>query len=197
MKGSKCQNLTLRQRAYTSFILCLSLCSFSTPAYVQPLAAPTMAESSSEPAPITTNVEELKKAALELNRDLLILEEELLFPANTQLTVFLSIDTGTFFSIDSVKLSIDDQLVASHLYTVRQQESLSKGGIQRLYIGNIKSGPHEVTAIFNGMGPDKREYKRGATLTIDKEDDPIMLELKVMDSTANMQPDFEIKEWQL
>lgn len=147
--------------------------------------------------PLSQEVEDLKKAALELNRDLLILEEELLFPANSQIVVFLSLDVGEYFDLDSVKLLIDDKLIASHLYTRRQNTALSLGGIQRLYLGNLKSGDHEVTAFFVGVGPDNREYKRGATIIIEKDDDPKLLELKVRDSSANMQPEFEFEEWQL
>lgn len=147
--------------------------------------------------PLSDEVEDLKKAALELNRDLLILEEELLFPANTQIMVFLSLDVGEFFRLDAVKLSIDDKLVASHLYTTRQNDALVRGGVQRLYVGNLKTGNHEITAIFTGEGPDNRNYKRGASILLDKEDDPKMLELRIKDSTANMQPEFDFKEWQL
>ncbi len=147
--------------------------------------------------PLSEEVEDLKKAALELNRDLLILEEELLFPANSQIVVFVSLDVGKYFALDSVKLLIDDKLIASHLYTRRQNAALTLGGIQRLYLGNLKSGEHEVTAFFVGMGPDNREYKRGATIIINKDDDPKLLELKVRDSSANMQPEFEFEEWQL
>lgn len=147
--------------------------------------------------PLSEEVEDLKKAALELNRDLLILEEELLFPASSQIVVFISLDVGEYFSLDSVKVLIDDNLVASHLYTKRQNSALSLGGIQRLYIGNLKSGDHEVTAFFVGVGPENREYKRGATIVINKDDDPKLLELKVRDSTTNMQPEFEFEEWQL
>ena len=148
-------------------------------------------------SPLSDEIESLKKKALELNRDLLILEEELLFPANTQVMVFLSLDVGAYFRLDAVKLHIDDKLVASHLYTPRQNDALSRGGIQRLYIGNIKTGEHELTAFFTGIGPDNREYKRAATVSLEKDDDPKMLELRIKDSTANMQPEFDFKEWQL
>lgn len=195
LNSKKYQTMTINIQACLQYFLMLSL-SFANSTYSESLSITTNhVDEQTVEAPI--NVETLKKSALELNRDLLILEEELLFPANTQLSVFLSIDTGTFFSLDSVKLTVDNVLVASHLYTVRQQDSLGKGGVQRLYVGNLKSGEHEVTAIFNGIGPDKREYRRGATLKVEKDDDPLMLELKVIDSTANMQPKFEIKEWQL
>lgn len=147
--------------------------------------------------PLSQEVEDLKKAALELNRDLLILEEELLFPANSQIVVFVSLDVGKYFTMDSVKLLIDDKLIASHLYTRRQNAALALGGIQRLYLGNLKSGEHELTAFFVGVGPDNREYKRGTTIIIDKDDDPKLLELKVRDSSKNMQPEFAFEEWQL
>lgn len=146
---------------------------------------------------LSKDVEDLKSDALKLNRDLLILEEELLFPANTQVAIFLSVDVGKFFRLDAVKVSIDNELVASHLYTDRQNDALIRGGIQRLYVGNVKSGEHEITAIFTGIGPDQREYKRGATTKVTKGEDPLMLEARVYDSTATMQPEFDFKEWEL
>ncbi|WP_370981572.1 AraC family transcriptional regulator [Agaribacterium sp. ZY112] len=146
---------------------------------------------------LAEEVESLKKAALRLNRDLLILEEELLFPDSTQVAVFVSLDVGKFFRFDAIKLKIDDKLVASHLYTDRQNSALARGGIQRLYIGNIKQGEHELTAIFTGIGPDNREYKRGATMTLTKGEDAKMIEIRVLDATSNMQPKFDFKEWEL
>ena len=147
--------------------------------------------------PLNAQLESLKLEVLALNRDLLILEEELLYPSNSQLAVFLSVDTGTWFALDAVKLKVDDKLVTSELYTERQLSALSRGGIQRLYLGNLKHGSHEISAFFTGKGPQGRDYKRGATLTIDKSDAPTLLELKIEDVTANEQPRFSIKEWEL
>jgi hypothetical protein len=143
------------------------------------------------------DVETLKQSVLELNRDLLILEEELLFPASTQVSIFLSMDVGEFFQLDAVKLKIDDKLVASQLYTDHQVDALYRGGVQRLYIGNLKNGSHEVSAFFTGKGPQGREYKRGAKLLVDKDASSKMLELRIVDSTAKLQPIFDIKEWSL
>jgi hypothetical protein len=42
---------------------------------------------------------------IDLNRDLFVLEEELLFPANTQVAVFVSMDVGDFFALDSISLA--------------------------------------------------------------------------------------------
>jgi hypothetical protein len=160
------------------------------------LSSLTIAQSDSE-APINQQVEDLKKAALNLNRDLLLLEEELLFPGNTQVAVFVSMDVGEFFQLDAVKVKIDDQVVGSHLYTEKQVSALYRGGVQRLYVGNIKSGEHIISAFFTGKGPAGRDYKRAAKLTFSKTSDPALLELRIVDSTQKLQPIFDIKEWEL
>lgn len=148
-------------------------------------------------SPLSQKVEDLKQSALELNRDLLILEEDLLFPANTQVAVYVSLDVGHFFQLDAVKLQIDEQMVASHVYSEKQNSALSRGGIQRLYLGNLKTGKHEITAFFHGIGPQQREYKRAATYTLKKDQNPTMLEIRVRDSEQALQPEFDFKEWHL
>ncbi len=141
-------------------------------------------------------VQDLKQAVLELNRELFILEEEMLFPGNTQVSIFLSMDIGNYFKLDSVQLHIDDKELASYLYTEREIKALLRGGVQRLYLGNLKSGEHELVAFFTGVGPNGRDYKRGATVTFSKGIGPKYLELKIVDSVAMQQPDFEVREWE-
>lgn len=147
--------------------------------------------------PLSERVEDLKKAALELNRDLLILEEDLLFPANTQVAIYVSVDIGRYFTMDAIRLMIDGEMVASHLYTEKQNSALSRGGVQRLYLGNLKTGQHQITAFFHGYGPDGREYKRGASYTLNKDQSPTMLEVRIQDWITRMQPTFKFKEWHL
>lgn len=141
-------------------------------------------------------VESLKESVLTLNRDLLILEEELLYPASSQVAIYVSMDLGEFFTLDAIKLEIDNKLVASELYTDKQTKALFRGGVQRLYIGNLKTGEHEISAFFTGRGPHQ-DYKRGAKLVINKDQEPLVLELRIVDSTAQLQPVFEIKQWQM
>ncbi|GAA5217519.1 hypothetical protein ACFSJ3_18420 [Corallincola platygyrae] len=149
-----------------------------------------------EEQPLADKVEALKEQVVKLNRDLFILEEDLLFPATTQVTVYLSVDTGEFFKLDSVELKLDNERVAGYLYTDRQVSALHRGGIQRLFIGNLKAGKHELTAFFTGFGPDGREYRRGASLAFEKGTDAKVLELQVRDATETYQPEFKVVEWQ-
>ena len=145
---------------------------------------------------LNNQIQDLKQQVLELNRDLFLLEEDLLFPANTQFSVFLSIDAGQLFDLDSVQLKIDDKVVANHLYTEREIKALQRGGVQRLYIGNLASGKHELVAFFTGQGPSKRDYRRGTTVNIEKTTDPQYVELKITDNATKEQPEFNVKVWE-
>lgn len=156
------------------------------------------ADTTKAPAPqaLDGKIQSLKQEVIELNRDLLVLEEELLFPASTQVAVFVSMDVGTLFQLDSVQLKLDNAVVAHYLYTEREVQALFRGGVQRLYLGNLKSGKHELIAVFTGKGPHERDYRRGATLTFDKATGPKYVELQIRDETRNLQPEFRVKEWQ-
>ncbi len=146
---------------------------------------------------LEASLEQLKEDTLNLNRDLLILEEELLYPASSQLAVYLSVDLGEFFHLDGVRLQVDGEPVAAQLYTDDQRKALHRGGVQRLYLGNLTSGEHELSAVFTGIGPDGRDYKRGADLQVEKGQEPLVLELKIIDSERKLQPVFAIEEWAL
>jgi len=163
------------------------------------LAAASPGVRAAEPAPtasLDTRVQEVKAELIRLNRDLLVLEEELLFPASTQVAVFLSMDVGKLFELESVQLQLDGKMVSSHLYTALEVQALHRGGVQRLFLGNLKSGRHELVAFFTGQGPHARDYKRGTTLEFEKDGAPRYIELRIQDSQAKLQPGFEVKVWQ-
>ena len=145
---------------------------------------------------LDAEVQSLRRDVVDLNRDLFMLEEDLLFPASTQVAVFVSMDTGTFFELDSVQLKVDDKEVANYLYTEREQEALKRGGVQRLWLGNMKSGEHEVTAFFTGQGPHARDYKRGTTLKVAKGVGAKYVELRISDKASRLQPEFVVKVWE-
>lgn len=160
------------------------------------LAAPASNTEAAKPEALDDRVQNVKIDVIKLNRDLLVLEEELLFPANTQVVLFLSMDVGKMFELDSVQVKIDDKLIASYLYTPLEVKALHRGGVQRLYLGNLRAGEHELVAFFTGGGPHTRDYKRGATIKFTKEAQAKYLELRIRDSSNKLQPEFDIKTWQ-
>lgn len=156
---------------------------------------PSLAEESAALRNLDSEAQDLKKELLALNRDLFILEEELLFPANTQVAVFVSLDVGEFFALDSMELKIDGKNVSNYLYTEKEVDALHRGGVQRLYVGNLKAGEHELVAVLTGKGPHERDYRRGATLQFEKALGAKYLELQIRDSEKKLQPQFGVKEW--
>jgi hypothetical protein len=167
-----------------------ALFGLAAQAQQQPAAAATASTS------LDTRVQDLKSDVIKLNRDLLVLEEELLFPAGTQVAVFVSMDVGKLFELDSLQVKLNDKLVTNYLYTPNEVQALHRGGVQRAFVGNLKSGTHEIVAFFTGKGPHERDYKRGTTIKFDKGQEPKYIELRIKDSTGKLQPEFEVKVWQ-
>jgi hypothetical protein len=154
------------------------------------------AQSRGEFRSLDQDVQSLKKEVLDLNRDLFLLEEDLLFPANSQVAFFVSMDVGEYFELDSVSIKVDGKEVANYLYTAREADALIRGGVHRLHMANLKTGEHEIIAIFTGKGPNVRDYRRGATTIIDKGIGAKYLELEITDRVRKQQPEFIIKEWE-
>ncbi len=177
----------------TTFITFLAAMAASMPAFAEEAAAASAPEDRSV---LDAEVQSLRREVVDLNRDLFMLEEDLLFPASTQVAVFVSMDVGTFFAVDSVQLKVDDKEVANYLYTEREQEALKRGGVQRLWLGNLKAGEHEVTAFFVGQGPHERDYKRGTTLQVEKGVGAKYVELRISDKASKLQPEFVVKVWE-
>lgn len=154
------------------------------------------ADSRDEFRSLDMEVQTLKKEVLDLNRDLFLLEEELLFPANSQVAFFVSMDVGEYFALDSVNIKIDGKEVSNYLYTEREVDALVRGGVHRVHMANLKTGDHELIAIFTGEGPHVRDYRRGATLNFNKGIGAKYVELEITDRVKKQQPEFIIKEWE-
>lgn len=144
---------------------------------------------------IAVNIQSLKTDVIELNKDLRKMEEKLLFPSNTRYTIFLSLTTGQFFSLEGVKVKLDGKMVATHVYSEKQRAALSRGGVHRLYVTNLNEGIHSITAFFTGVGQDGRPYKRAANLEFEKGVGSEFLELAINDNGATQEPVFELKRW--
>ena len=179
----------------TLLALALAALTGSLAAQTADATAPATAAAASAPAGLDERVQQAKSDVIKLNRDLMVLEEELLFPASTQVALFVSMDVGKLFELDSVQIRLDDKLVANHLYTPLEVQALHRGGVQRVYLGNLKSGNHEIVAFFTGGGPHERDYKRGTTIKFDKGTGARYVELRIKDSLGKLQPEFDVKVW--
>jgi hypothetical protein len=183
-------------RLLISLVVSVTLALAATTVAQETETMDTEAGSRTEFRSLDEDVQDLKKEVLDLNRDLFLLEEELLFPANSQVAFFISMDVGEYFEVDSVNLKIDGKEVANYLYTEREAGALVRGGVHRVHMANLKTGDHELIAVFTGTGPHTRDYRRGATMTFKKGIGAKYMELEITDRVKKQQPEFVIKEWE-
>lgn len=152
-------------------------------------------DASAEIRKISKYVQQLKTDVVELNTDLRLMEEQLLFPSSTKYSVFVSLSSGQFFVLESVKLKLDGKLVATHIYSENQRQAMLRGGIHRMYVTNLSEGKHTATAFFTGVGPGGREYKRAANIEFEKTSNGKYLELAIGDDATKQEPTFAITQW--
>lgn len=150
---------------------------------------------SAEEASIEQKAEKLKQDIIDLNRKLYLYEEQLLYPTDTQIAIFLSMAAGTSFKLDSIDLKIDNNLITSHLYKENELSALTKGGIQRLYVGSLADGKHKLTARFNGQGGGSQYFRRNKSLSFTKKAKAKYIQLVITESPQSREPVFKVKQW--
>lgn len=122
-------------------------------------------------------VQEIKSDVLAIARDLSLLEEQLLYPSNSQLAVFVSIAAGESFRLDAVQLEIDGELATHYIYSFKELEALQNGGVQRVYTGNVATGSHDLTVTVDGKLGNGNSVSGSETFTFSKGIDPELLGL--------------------
>jgi len=132
-------------------------------------------------------VQEIKSDVLGIAAELNQLEEKLLYPSNTQVAVFISLASGETFRLDSVEIRLNGEPVAYHLYTFKELEALQKGGVQRIYTGNVRSGEHELQVIVSGKTDGGADFQKSDHFKVNKDVGPKIVEvsLAARDITLN------------
>lgn len=155
-------------------------------------AADAPAESS-ELQGIDDQVQTLKKEVIQINHELSLLEEKLLFPSTTQLSVFVSLEAPQNFRLDSAELSIGNQVVAKYVYTFRELEALHKGGVQRLHTGNIPTGSHNLSVLLRGRDAGGDAFEQTGAATVKKDVDPKFVEMHIVGTSGK--PAVQFRDW--
>ena len=127
-------------------------------------------------------VQEVKSEVLDIAQELNRLEEKLLFPSGTQVAVFVALTQGDQMRLDAVRVQIDGQLVAHHIYSAKELEALRKGGVQRLYVGNVATGEHRLEVLVDAKAPGGADFTRTERFTFRKEVKPKLVGLTLASS---------------
>lgn len=125
-------------------------------------------------------VQEVKSEVLSIATDLDRLEERLLYPSNTQVAVFVSLAEGEAFRLDSVQIQIDGEPVARHVYSFKELEALRKGGVQRIYTGNVSAGDHRIEVSIAGKSASGEDFSSSQSFSFSKSLEPKLVELTLV-----------------
>jgi hypothetical protein len=127
-------------------------------------------------------VQEIKSDVLSIAEELSRLEEKLLYPSGTQVAIFVALAQGDQLRLDAVRLQIDGQLVAHHIYSAKELEALRKGGVQRIHVGNVSTGDHQLEVLVDGKLADGADFSRTGRFTVRKEVKPKLVGLTIAGS---------------
>ena len=133
-------------------------------------------------------VQEVKSDVLSISAELNQLEEKLLYPSGTQVAIFVALAKGDQLRLDAVRLEIDGQLVAHYIYSAKELEALRKGGVQRIYVGNVSTGDHQLNVLVDGKVKAGTDFNRTEHFTFHKEVKPKLVEVTVAGPDSGKTP---------
>jgi hypothetical protein len=172
----------MKRTAHFSVVIGLAL-ALSFGAFVGLRAAPVPGDNDkarsdqAQMRGLDEQVQEVKSDVLSISQELSRLEEKLLYPSGTQVAIFVALTKGDRMRLDAVRLQIDGQLVTHYIYSFKELEALRKGGVQRIYVGNVATGDHKLDVLVDGKLEDGADFNRTEHFTFRKEVKPKLVEL--------------------
>ena len=139
-------------------------------------------------------VQEIKTDVLAIAAELNQLEEKLLYPSDTQLAIFVSLAKGEKYRLDAVDIQLDGKSVAHHLYTFKELEALQKGGVQRIYVGNVRTGEHPLHVTVIGKSEGGSDFQREESFKITKSIGPKLVGVVLAGTGIGSKP-ITMKDW--
>lgn len=124
-------------------------------------------------------VQEIKKDVLAISAELNLLEEKLLYPSNTQVSIFISVVKNSHYNPDAVQIKVDNKKVAYHIYSFKEVDALRRGGVQRIYTGNIRRGGHKLEISLIGKADGESKSTNKSSFTINKGIGPKLVEISL------------------
>jgi len=174
------------------FVLVLCLCA--APGWAQQNNQQSQQTDQQKMKGLDDQVQEIKSDVLSIGQELNRLEEKLLYPSGTQVSIFITVAKGDLMRLDAVRLQIDGQLVAHHIYSFKELEALRKGGVQRIYIGNVATGAHKLEVVVDGKLEGGADFSRTESFTFSKEVKPRLLGLTLAGPRSGNNP-ITLGEW--
>jgi hypothetical protein len=164
------------------------------PAAVQKPSQEEISSEQQQMRGLDEQIQDIKSDALRMSAELSQLEEKLLFPSGTQVAIFVALAKGDTMRLDAVRLQIDGQLVAHYIYSAKELQALRKGGVQRIYVGNVATGDHKLDVLVDGKLEGGADFSRTGEFTFRKEVKPKLVGLTLAGPRSSNIP-IALGEW--
>ena len=139
-------------------------------------------------------VQEVKSDVLSIAAELNQLEEKLLYPSDTHLAVFVSMPHGETLRLDAVQIQIDGRPATHYIYSFKELDALRRGGVQRIYSGNIATGAHEIEVSVSGKLANGKDYTQTEHFPFTKEVKPKLIGV-MLAGPDGAQPGIHLGDW--
>jgi len=136
----------------------------------------------------------IKEEMIHLGTEIKLLEDVLLYPPKNKVALYLSMNIGKLFTLQTLRLVINEEMVANYTYSKREESGLKSGAAQRVYVGNYLPGKYNLRMIMEGVGPHGRQYKRAVSHQFEKKDKAKLMQVVVYDDAHRQQPDFLVED---
>jgi hypothetical protein len=177
------------------FLLCLGVAHGSAQQSDQPQQSDQQQQNDRQQMRgLDEQIQELKSDVLSISEELSRLEEKLLYPSGTQVAIFVALAEGDQMRLDAVRLKIDGQLVAHYIYSSKELEALRKGGVQRIYVGNVATGSHQLEVLVDGKLDGGVDFTRTEHFGFRKEAKPKLVGLTLAEPDSGNIP-IALGEW--
>ena len=90
--------------------------------------------------------------------------------------------------LDAVRLEIDGMPVAHYIYSAKELEALRKGGVQRIYVGNVATGDHQLEVQIDGQLESGKDFSRTEQFSFRKEVKPKLVGLTLAGPNSGRTP---------
>jgi hypothetical protein len=167
------------------FILLIAILMLSSPAFAEEVSKEQIKS-------LDEQVQDIKADTLGIATQMRLLEEKLLYPSSTQVAVYLSLDKAAKYRPDSIEIQLEGKPVTYHLYNAKEVAALKKGGVQRLYMGNIKSGEHDLQVLLSGKNAGGLDFYRDEKFTFSKETGPKVVEIRLINAADEI---ITLRDW--
>ena len=161
------------------------------------LATPVLPDDAGSVADFTSldrQIQVLKREVIDLNRDIRLLEEEVLYPMERQLVVFVSLAGADISGIDRVSIVQGERLLVQHEYSASEFAALREGGVHRLFEGRLEPGAHYLDIAFDGKRSNGEAFAIRTLAKITKRTAAKTLELQ-LHAGNEAQPGIRMSSW--